>query len=160
MLHAPALVRCLLFAALPVAALPVLSSTRSGIGSAPQEAKPVAPHGGHPAQAWHVLFEMGPKYDPKLDAMAQPGFADHFQRVHKLADEGKLLVGGPLLEDFTSGKLVGAVMVMTAKDEKEVRDTLNADSFISGGVVKIASVRPFMVGAGAWMPKEKAGAAR
>ena len=146
-MFAPAFVRSLALVALPLAGWAGL-----------QESKPAPSAVSRPMQAWHVLFEMGPKYDPKIDAMAQPGFSDHFQRVHKLADEGKLLLGGPLIDDLEGGKLTGAVMIMLAKDDKEVRDTLAADAFISGDVIKIASVRPFIVGAGAWMPKEKDGA--
>jgi len=140
------------------ALLGIVLSLLAGLGFSSQDSKPAgAPPGGvHPTQAWHVLFETGAKYDSKVDAMQQPGFAGHFAFVHKMAEEGDLLVGGPLLEKVGEGKITGAVMILRGKDEKALREKLAGDPFVSGEVIKVASVRPMMVGAGAWLPKEKA----
>jgi uncharacterized protein YciI len=123
-----------------------------------QEPKPAAQATapGHPTEAWHVLFEMGAKYDPKVDTMQQPAFAGHLAFVHKMAGEGDLLLGGPLIDAATPGKLTGAAMLLRAKDEKTVREKLASDPFVAGEVLKIASVRQMMIGAGAWIPKPAA----
>ena len=121
-----------------------------------QEPKPVPP-AVHPNQAWHVLFEAGPKYDPAKPTIAQAGFAEHLKFVFGMVEEGTLLVGGPLLESAVTGptepKLTGAVMLLRGKDEKAVRETIALDPFVAGEVIRPVSVRPMVVGAGAWLPK-------
>ena len=139
------------------AVLGIALSFSAWLGWASQESKPAAQGHDHgqPTHAWHVLFEMGPKYDAKVDLSQQPAFADHYGFVHEMVHQGELYLGGPLLESATSGKATGAAMLLRGKDEKSVREKLAGDPFVSGEVLKIVSVRPMMVGAGAWIPKEK-----
>jgi uncharacterized protein YciI len=116
---------------------------------------PEMPHG---IDAWLVQLETGPKFDPKTDVMKQPGFEEHAKRMHAMADEGTCLLGGPIFESAGSEKITGGVIIMKAKDEKELREKLASDPFLNGGAMKVASVHPMMIGLGAWMPKEKAAA--
>jgi uncharacterized protein YciI len=110
------------------------------------------PHG---VRAWHVQMELGPKFDPKVPPTSQPGFEDHVKNVQALAGDGTLLLGGPIFESADSEKMIGGVMIVKAKDEKAIREKFANDPFFTGGIVKIASVHPMMIGMGAWMPKEK-----
>lgn len=145
----------------PLAALALLASLalpaqeKKPAGAPPPKA--AADHGEmpHGVRAWHVQLELGPKFDPKVPPQSQPGFEDHFKSVQALAEDGSLLVGGPLFESGDSEKIIGGVMILKAKDEKSIREKFANDPFFAGGVMKIGSVRPMMVGVGAWMPKEK-----
>ena len=146
------------------AALGIVLSLTAWLGWSSQETKPAAQaqpqaHAhdhGQAAQAWHVLFELGAKFDPKVDLMKHPTFADHYKFVHDLVHSGELYVGGPLLESPTSGKVTGAAMLLRGKDEKSVRERLAGDPFVTGEILKIASVRPMMAGMGTWLPKATA----
>ena len=109
-------------------------------------------------RAWLVQLETGPKFDPKTPIMSQPGFEEHAKHMHAMADEGACILGGALMESAESEKITGAVMILKAKDEKELREKLGSDPFLNG-VMKVASVHPMMIGLGAWMPHEKAAAA-
>ena len=151
MLHSTATVR--LIALSTLALLLSLAAPRQDPKGGPAAARPPGlPHG---PRAWHVQLELGPKFDTKVAMTSQAGFEEHATRVHGMADDGTLLLGGPILESAESEKITGAVLILHAKDEKEIREKLGSDPFLAGGVMKIASVRPMMVGLGAWMPKEK-----
>jgi hypothetical protein len=67
-----------------------------------QHAAPPAAQAGPPQIAiparWLVTFELGPKFDSTKRLQEQAGFMEHVTAIRKLADDGALLVGGPLLE--------------------------------------------------------------
>src|SRR5215468_5456836 len=81
----------------------------------------------HGVRAWHVQLELGPKFDAKAAPTAQPGFEDHLKNVHALAEEGSLLLGGPMFENGESDKIIGGVMIVKAKDEKALREKFAND---------------------------------
>jgi len=102
---------------------------------------------------WLVLFEVGPKFDASKRLQEQPSFMEHVTAIKKLADDGALLVGGPLLESFESHKATGAAWIMQAENEEAVKKLVASDPWVGGELAKIQSVRAFFAGTGAWLPK-------
>ena len=122
---------------------------------AAQDAKPGAPKGGPgmtlAPTAWVITFELS-KWDLAKSPEQQDGFPEHMANVHKLAADGTLLVGGPLLNEKDTSKPAGAMMIVKAENADAARKLVSGDTIITKDLMKIASVRPFMAGAGAWLP--------
>jgi uncharacterized protein YciI len=102
---------------------------------------------------WLVLFELGAKFDATKRLQEQPGFMEHVTAIKKLADDGALLVGGPLLESFESHKPTGAAWIVQAENEEAVKKLVATDPWVGGDLAKIHSIRAFFAGTGAWLPK-------
>ncbi len=125
-----------------------------------QDGKPGAPKAGAPAMvmapnAFVIMLEMS-KWDPAKAPNEQPGFAEHHANVEKLAKEGVLLVGGPFLDD--KEKPTGAMMIVKAENAEAAKKLIADDPIIKNDMMKIGSVRGFMVGAGVWAAAQAAGA--
>ena len=120
-----------------------------------QDAKPGAGAPPHPMTlaptAWVITLDLS-KWDLTKAPEQQDGFADHMANVHKMAADGTLLVGGPFLNEKDTSKPAGALMIVKAENADAARKLLAGDSIITKDLMKIASVRPFMAGAGAWLP--------
>ena len=69
--------------------------------------------------------------------------AEHRVYLHKLVEQGSLLVAGPF-EDEESG----GMMVFEAESAETVTELVNADPFTTGGVFATTTIRPFMLVAG------------
>jgi uncharacterized protein YciI len=105
---------------------------------------------------WLVTFELGPKFDATKRLQEQTGFMEHVTAIKKLADDGALLVGGPLLETFESHKPTGAAWIVDAPDVEAVKKLVATDPWVTGELAKVQSVRAFFAGTGAWLPGAKA----
>lgn len=105
---------------------------------------------------WLVTFELGAKFDATKRLQEQAGFMEHVTAIKKLADDGVLLVGGPLLETFESHKPTGAAWIVEAPDEAAVKKLVATDPWVTGELEKVQSVRAFFTGTGAWLPGAKA----
>jgi hypothetical protein len=105
----------------------------------------------HGVRAWHVQLELARKFDPEGPAAASPASRITWSttRSRKKARPPR----GLLFESGDSEK-TGGVMILKAKDEKAIREKFANDPIFTGGVMKIGSVHPMIVGR-AWMPKEK-----
>jgi uncharacterized protein YciI len=101
---------------------------------------------------WLVTFDLGAKFDATKPLQQQAGFMDHLAAIKKLDTDGKMLVGGPLLETFESHKITGAIWLLSAEDAEAAKKLAATDPFVSGEQLKIASVRAFYPGSGAWVP--------
>src|SRR5262245_5584885 len=118
---------------------------------APQAQVPGGPPGGAPPPTWLVTLDLGPKWDATKPPQEQPGFAEHFATINKLVADGTLLVGGPLLENFATHKITGAIWVVKAEDEEGVKKLLAGDPWSNGDKMKVASIRAFFPAGGAWL---------
>lgn len=98
-----------------------------------------------------VLLETGGKFDSGKPVQEQPGFAEHLAHVERLARDGTLLLGGPLL-DGAPPKLSGGLWVVQAASEAAARKLVGNDPMVVAGSMRIAAVRGFLAGAGAWIP--------
>ena len=106
--------------------------------------------------AWVITLELS-KWDSSKSPDQQPGFAEHHANVEKLAKEGTLLVGGPFL-DGKDMKPSGAMMIVKAENADAAKKLLADDPLIKNDLMKVGSVRGFMVGAGAWVAAPAGGA--
>lgn len=122
-----------------------------------QDAKPgAAPHPMALAPtAWVITFELA-KWDTSKSPGEQPGFSEHMANCQKLSKEGTLLVGGPFLDEKDPTKPSGAMMIVKAENAEAARKLVSTDTLVTKDLMKIASVRPFMAGAGAWVPSAAA----
>jgi uncharacterized protein YciI len=124
-----------------------------------QHAAPPAAQAGPPQIAiparWLVTFELGPKFDTTKRLQEQAGFMEHVTAIKKLADDGALLVGGPLLESFESHTPTGAAWIVDAHDVEAVKKLVATDPWVTGDLAKVQSVRAFFAGTGAWLPGAK-----
>lgn len=112
---------------------------------APKGAPAMAPN------AWVITFDLS-KWDTTKSPDQQPGFAEHHANVMKLAKEGTLLLGGPFLGDAPDNKPTGAMMIVKAANAEAAKKLVADDPIVKNDLMKIASVRGFLTGAGAWMP--------
>jgi len=120
---------------------------------APIQAAP--PQGAPGPMTWVATLQIGAKWDAAKPPQQQAGFADHLAAVNKLAQEGKLLVGGPFLESFESHKITGAMWIVTAENADAAKKLLESDAWVKGEQLKLESVRAYMAAGGAWVAPTK-----
>ena len=141
-----------------VASVVLASGAFAGIAVQAQQHAPAAQSGNPqitiPAR-WLVTFELGPKFDATKRLQEQAGFMEHVTAIRKLADDGALLVGGPLLESFESHTPTGAAWIVDAHDVEAVKKLVATDPWVTGELAKVQSVRAFFAGTGAWIPGTK-----
>jgi hypothetical protein len=77
--------------------------------------------------------------------------------MSELERQGKLVLGGPLVASFERMRPTGAVMVLRAETEEEVRALLAADP---SGLLSIQEVRPFVLSGGTALKPWLSGRAR
>ncbi|MSP81078.1 MAG: hypothetical protein EXR02_08490 [Rhodospirillales bacterium] len=67
----------------------------------------------------------------------------HLANVAKLKDQGKMLMGGAMLDD--TGKMIGSVMVFDFPDRAQLDAWLKSDPYSTGGVWQSMEVNSFRV---------------
>ena len=86
-----------------------------------------------------AISSVGPNRDAAKGAREQPFWDEHAAFIDRLVDEGFILMGGPLLDQ--SGMPEGALLIVNAQDENEVKEKLKNDPWFEKGVLKLESVR-------------------
>jgi uncharacterized protein YciI len=86
----------------------------------------------------------GPAWDAALGRREQAGWDEHAAFVDRLADAGRILLGGPL--DEVDGEY--ALLVVAAADEAGARALFDADPW-RDGVLRIVSVERWNLWIGA-----------
>jgi uncharacterized protein YciI len=89
-----------------------------------------------------VIREAGPGF---LDGgiAGQPDVADHVAFMNALADEGRVLVAGPLAG--TEAGRLRAMLIMSAEDEDEIRSCLDDDPWVLADRLVLTSIEPWNV---------------
>ena len=82
-----------------------------------------------------VISSAGPKRDPSKSTRQQPLWDEHAAFIDQLVAEGFILMGGPLVDEG------GAMLIVNANDENEVREKLNDDPWYEHGILKLQSVK-------------------
>ena len=59
--------------------------------------------------------------------------------IDRLVDDDFIVMGGPLVDE--AGMPQGALLIVKAKDENEVREKLQNDPWYTRGILKLESVR-------------------
>jgi uncharacterized protein YciI len=95
-----------------------------------------------PAVADYYLVERvnGPERDGSLPTREQAGWDEHARFMDRLAEEGFVVLGGPVGEDAGDG----ALLVVEAGSEEVVRARLAADPW-EDTILTLKSIRPWSI---------------
>jgi uncharacterized protein YciI len=88
-----------------------------------------------------VIREAGPGWTEGGIA-AQPDVADHATFMNELADEGFVLVAGPLAG--TESGRVRALLIVSAANDDEIRQRLAEDPWVRTDLLVITSIEPWL----------------
>jgi uncharacterized protein YciI len=86
-----------------------------------------------------TISSAGPNADPSKPTREQPFWDEHAAFIDQLVDEGFILMGGPLVDERELPH--GALLIVNAKDENEVREKLKNDPWFQHGILKLESVK-------------------
>jgi len=81
----------------------------------------------------------GSNRDFSKDTRQQPFWDEHAAFIDQLVEDGFLLMGGPLVDE--AGMPQGALLIVNAGDEDEVREKLKNDPWFQRGTLKLESVK-------------------
>lgn len=85
-----------------------------------------------------VLSAAGPQRDLSKGSREQAFWDEHAAFIDGLVANGFILMGGP----FDDG---GAMLIVTAPDEDQVRETLADDPWYAHGMLKLESVKRWQI---------------
>ena len=88
-----------------------------------------------------VVHVPGPKWKPGVPAFEQDGLQLHVAHYAKFLKEGKLLMGGPFLDEESGGIMIAEPGVA----EAELRQFASEDPAVLSGLL-VFKVRPWLVG--------------
>jgi uncharacterized protein YciI len=86
-----------------------------------------------------AISSVGPNRDSSKGTRKQPFWDDHVVFIDRLVDEGFILMGGPLVDE--AGMPQGALLIVKAEHENEVREKLKNDPWFIRGILKLESVK-------------------
>jgi uncharacterized protein YciI len=82
-----------------------------------------------------AISAAGPHRDLAEDSRAQRFWDDHAAFIDGLVDEGFIVLGGPLVDEG------GALLIVQAEKENEVREKIKDDPWYEHGILKLESVK-------------------
>jgi uncharacterized protein YciI len=82
-----------------------------------------------------IISSAGPNRDRSRNTREQPLWNEHAAFIDQLVAEGFILMGGPLVDEG------GAMLIVNADDEDEVREKLKNDLWFERGILKLESVK-------------------
>lgn len=86
-----------------------------------------------------TISSVGPNRDPSKGARQQPFWDEHATFIDQLVAGDFILMGGPLLDE--GGLPQGALLIVKAQDQNEVREKLKNDPWFERGILKLESVK-------------------
>jgi uncharacterized protein YciI len=86
-----------------------------------------------------AISSAGPNRDFSKGTREQPFWDEHAAFIDRLVDKGFILMGGPLVDEG------GALLMLNAKDENEVREKLKNDPWTTHGILKLESVKRWQI---------------
>ena len=90
-----------------------------------------------------AISSAGPKADPSEPTRKQPFWDEHAAFIDQLVDDGFILMGGPLIDEREMPH--GALLILSAGDENEVREKLKNDPWFEKGILKLESVTRWQI---------------
>jgi uncharacterized protein YciI len=81
----------------------------------------------------------GPNRDFSKGTREQPYWDEHAAFIDQLVDDGFILMGGPLVDE--GGMPQGALLIVNAENENEVKEKLKNDPWFEKGILKLESIR-------------------
>ena len=85
----------------------------------------------------------GPNRDPSKGTREQPFWDEHAAFIDQLLEDGFISMGGPLVDE--AGMPQGALLIVSAGDEDEVREKLKNDPWFQRGILKLDSVKRWQI---------------
>ena len=85
----------------------------------------------------------GPNRDFSKDTRRQPFWDEHATFIDQLVADGFILMGGPLVDEC--GMPQGALLIVNAEDENEVREKLKNDPWFMHGILKLESIKRWQI---------------
>ena len=79
--------------------------------------------------------------DPDAPARRQAVREAHLAGARRLTAEGRILIGGAILND--SGEMIGSAVIVDFPSRAELDDWLKSDPYVTGGVWQKIEVIPF-----------------
>ena len=86
-----------------------------------------------------VIASAGQNRNLSKGTREQPFWNEHAEFIDKLVDEGFIFMGGPLVDEG------GALLIVNAEDENEVREKLESDPWYTHGILKMESVKRWQI---------------
>jgi uncharacterized protein YciI len=86
-----------------------------------------------------AISSAGPNRDSSKGTREQPFWDEHAAFIDRLVDEDFILMGGPLVG--RDGLPQGALLIVNAQDENEVREKLKNDPWFERGILNLESVK-------------------
>lgn len=86
-----------------------------------------------------AISSAGPNRDFSKGTRDQPFWDEHAKFIDQLVDDGFILMGGPLVDKAEMPQ--GALLIVNAEDENEVREKLKDDPWFTHGILKLESVK-------------------
>jgi len=86
-----------------------------------------------------AISSAGPNRDRSKGTREQPFWDEHAAFIDQLVDEGFIFMGGPLVDEG------GALLIVNAQDEDEVREKLKNDPWFEKGILKLESVKRWQI---------------
>jgi uncharacterized protein YciI len=90
-----------------------------------------------------AFSSVGPNRDPSKGTREQPFWAEHAAFIDQLVDEGFILMGGPLVDE--GGMPRGALLIVNAQDEDDVKEKLKSDPWFEKGILKPESIKRWQI---------------
>ena len=90
-----------------------------------------------------VISSAGPNRDRSMSTREQPLWNEHAAFIDQLVSEGFILMGGPLVDE--RGMPHGALLIVNAEDENEVREKLKNDPWFERGILKLESIERWQI---------------
>lgn len=86
-----------------------------------------------------AISSAGPNRDQSKGTREQPFWDEHAAFIDQLVAGGFVLMGGPLPDEG------GALLIVNAQDENEVREKLRNDPWAEHGILKLESVTRWQI---------------
>jgi uncharacterized protein YciI len=86
----------------------------------------------------------GPHRDLAKGSREQPFWDEHAEFIDRLVAEGFIVMGGPFVDDG------GAMLIVRAEDEGEVRGKTKRDPWYTNGILRLQSIRRWQVFIDEW----------
>ncbi len=95
--------------------------------------------GGGAVQTFIVISTAGPNRDLSRGTREQPMWDQHAAFIDELVENGFIRLGGPLIDEG------GAVLVVGAEDEADVRKRLKGDPWYRHGILHLSSIKRWQI---------------
>jgi len=91
-----------------------------------------------------VTRERGPAWNVSISMRQQKRFAEHATFMDRLAEEGFIVLGGPLGYEAEL-KFSRALFLVRAESESAIEMRLDADPYTAMGMLRVTKIEPWQI---------------